>query len=227
MTEDSRDYHDYVFRDGKLVGEFEAMYRNSEGTPWHQNEQENWVDVRLTREMLGNVGPFSDIHDLGCGLGHYLAIMRDMAGSDACRCFGYDISETACEKAKKTWPRFTFAQFDLTSPVPSALKASAAGAPGAKRLFIIRGTLWYVFPKLDVVIGTIRDLMGDEDQLLVVQNFPPLDSAFIGKDVIPDHQSLINHFSPAFLLTRHIWYEDTLKSANDNWFIGLFSSKDR
>jgi hypothetical protein len=48
----STDYHDYVFRDGKLVGEFEEMYLNSATTPWHQDEQENWIDVRLTKEML-------------------------------------------------------------------------------------------------------------------------------------------------------------------------------
>ncbi len=226
MAENSRDYHDYVFRDGKLVGEFESMYCNSEGTPWHQDEQEDWVDVRLTREMLRDTKPYSEIHDLGCGLGHYLAIARGMVGSDACRCFGYDISETACMKARQAWPDFKFSQFDLTSP--TALKQDAATrTTETKRLFIIRGTLWYVFPKLDTVIGAIRGLMDDGDRLLVVQNFPPLGSTFIGKEVIPDHLSLINHFSSAFLLTRHLWYEDTLKSANDNWFIGLFSVKDR
>ena len=41
MKEVSKDYHDYVFRDGKLVGEFEAIYQNSEGVPWHQDEQES------------------------------------------------------------------------------------------------------------------------------------------------------------------------------------------
>lgn len=48
----STDYHDYVFRDGKLVGEFEDMYKNSSKVPWHQDEQANWIDVRLTREIL-------------------------------------------------------------------------------------------------------------------------------------------------------------------------------
>lgn len=115
MVEDSKDYHDYVFRDGKLVGEFEAMYRNSEGTPWHQDEQENWVDVRLTTEMLRDVEPFTEIHDLGCGLGHYLAIMRRAVGANAYECYGYDIAETACVKARKIWPSFKFFQFDLTS----------------------------------------------------------------------------------------------------------------
>lgn len=114
MSEYSKDYHDYVFREGKLVGEFEAMYRNSEGIPWHQDEQENWVDVRLTSEMLRDVGSYDEIHDLGCGLGHYLAIMRSRIGSESCRCVGYDISETACAKAKQVWPNFEFIQLDLT-----------------------------------------------------------------------------------------------------------------
>jgi len=226
MNENSKDYHDYVFRDGKLVGEFEAMYRNSEVTPWHQDEQENWVDVRLTGEMLRDIKPYDEIHDLGCGLGHYLAIMRSTVGAEECRCFGYDISETACAKAKKAWPDFEFFQFNLTMPATQKPEAGNR-KPEARRLFVIRGTLWYVFPKLDMVIDVIRGLMSDGDRLLVVQNFPPLGSAFVGKDVIPNHHALVSHFMSAFLPVRHIWYEDTLKSANDNWFIGLFSLKDR
>jgi SAM-dependent methyltransferase len=219
MKEVSKDYHDYVFRDGKLVGEFEAMYQNSEGVPWHQDELESWIDVRLTKEMLKDVGPFDEIHDLGCGLGHYLALMKDHLGAKSSRCIGYDISETACVRAKQSLPEFDFIQLDLTN----------TANPQPSRLFIIRGTLWYVYPKLSSVINTIRDLMNDGDKLLVVQNFPPLCGSFIGKDVIPNHHALIKHFSTAFSLVRHIWYEDTLKSSNDNWFIGLFllNIKDR
>lgn len=44
----STDYHDYVIMDGKLIAEFEQMYQNSSQIPWHQNEQENWIDVRFT-----------------------------------------------------------------------------------------------------------------------------------------------------------------------------------
>jgi hypothetical protein len=59
--------------------------------------------------------------------------------------------------------------------------------------------------------------------LLVDQNFPPLDSNFIGKQVIPDERALIGHFSRRFRLVRSVWYRDTVATANDNWFIGLFS----
>lgn len=197
------------------------MYRHSEGVPWHQDEQDNWVDVRLTGEMLSDIGPFDEIHDLGCGLGNYLGLMGERVGASGSQCFGYDISETACRKAKQQFPDFQFMVLDLTAPTSHKPQAQVT----SRRLFIIRGTLWYVFPKLDVVIKTIRGLMNAGDKLLVVQNFPPLANSFIGKDVLPNHHALIAHFASAFLPMRHIWYEDTLKSANDNWFIGLFNTR--
>ena len=90
---------------------------------------------------------------------------------------------------------------------------------------MIRGTLWYVFPKLATVIENIVNRMCYQDSLLVVQNFPPLHNAFVGKDVLPDHYSLIGRFSSHFQVDRHIWYENRMKATNDNWFIGLFSLK--
>lgn len=223
MIEQSKDYHDYVFRDGKLVGEFEAMYRHSEVVPWNQDKQDNWIDVRLTVDMLKDLGPFNEIHDLACGLGHYLALIQKHLGAEDCRPFGYDISETACVKAQSAFPEFSFQPLDLTH-IPD--NSSGDRSPHPSRLFMIRATLWYVVPKLANVVKTIRSLMSAGDKLLVVQNFPPLDGPFIGKNVIPNHAALIQHFAESFLPERYLWYEDTLKRANDNWFIGLFSLRD-
>lgn len=69
----------------------------------------------------------------------------------------------------------------------------------------------------------IRSFIVLGDSLLVVQNFPPLYGAFIGKDFIPNSQALIRYFARSFVLVRHLWYEDILKAANDNWFVGLSS----
>lgn len=222
MTERSRDYHDYVFRDGKLVGEFEEMYRHSAGVPWHQDEQADWMDVRLTAEMLRDLGGYDEIHDLGCGLGYYLALLRRIAGRANCRGFGYDVSSTACGQASALFPAFAFRTLDLTQE--SFAAPVEPTAPSARRLFAIRGTLWYVFPQMAKVVALIRSMMSEGEALLVVQNFPPLERPFIGKDVIPDHHALIEHFSARFDLARHIWYQDVAKTANDNWFIGLFSA---
>ena len=221
MIKQSSDYHDYVFRDGKLVAEFEDMYRYSEGVPWNQDKQSEWIDVRLTIDLLRDIGPFEEIHDLGCGLGYYLAAMHKQVGAKECRGFGYDISETACQKARLSYPEFDFQTIDMTI-ASEQTSLSANSRAENRRLFVIRGTLWYVFPKLSNVIKTIRSKMRQGDKLLVVQNFPPLDKPFIGKDVIPNHHALIEHFSGSFALMRSLWYEDAIKAANDNWFIGLF-----
>jgi len=223
----STDYHDYVFRDGKLVGEFEDMYRNSATTPWHQDEQANWMDVRLTGEMLRDLGRFDEIHDLGCGTGHYLDLILKKCLVHGGKGYGYDISPTACEQAQIQFSHSKFFVLDLTERTANNEKRKTKNEKQPARLFMIRGTLWYVFPKLAIVIENIRNRMAGSDRLLVVQNFPPLQNSFIGKDVLPNHFALIDHFSRHFAIERHIWYEDRLRAANDNWFIGMFSLKDQ
>lgn len=66
----SKDYHDYVSRDGKLVGDFEDMYRNSATTPWHQDKKDDLIDVRLKKQFLQDLVRFDQIHDFGCGTEH-------------------------------------------------------------------------------------------------------------------------------------------------------------
>jgi SAM-dependent methyltransferase len=221
MNKPSKDYHDYVIRDGKLIGEFEAMYQHSEGVPWHQDEQEKWVDVRLTIEMLRDLPPFAEIHDLSCGLGYYLDLLRKAVGAPAARGVGYDISPTACEKARTLFPEYSFHEFDMTS----STQVARNGEKTQRALFVNRGTLWYVFPKMAAVVENTRALMKPGDLLLVAHNWPPLDTSFVGKDVLPDHFALMRHFAAHFVPVRHIWYQDTFKTANDNWFLGLFSPR--
>lgn len=100
----STDDHDYVFRDGELVSEFEDMYRNSTPTLWHQDEQNNWIEVRLMRQILKDLGRFDQIHDFGCGTGHYLDLMVNHSLETKGNSYGYDVSATACESARTSCP---------------------------------------------------------------------------------------------------------------------------
>lgn len=118
----STDYHDYVFRDGTLVGEFEEMYRNSATTPWHQDEQDHWIDVRLTREMLQDLGRFDEIYDFGCGTGHFLDLMLKHSLATNGKSYGYDVSATACEKAASNFPHSSFSVLDLTQRTTNNLR---------------------------------------------------------------------------------------------------------
>jgi hypothetical protein len=89
----------------------------------------------------------------------------------------------------------------------------------------MRATLWYVLPKLESTMQTIHGRMVAGDLLLVVQNFPPLGKSFVGKEIMPNHVVLLDRFSKYFTIYRHLWYQDTSKIENDNWFIGLFYAK--
>ncbi len=222
------------------MGKFEEMYVNSLTSPWHQNEQEHWIDVRLAKEILQVLGRFDEIHDFGCGTGHYLDLVAKHSIATNGKCYGYDISATACEKAKKLFPNYNFSVLDLTQSIVSNEQRTTNNEQRTtnneqrttnneqpKRIFMIRGTLWYVIPKLATVIENIANKMSYSDRLLVVQNFPSPHSTFYGKDVMPDHFALLRHFSSHFTVDNYIWYEDLMKEANDNWFIGFFSFREK
>ena len=220
----SKDYHDYVFKDGRLVGQFEAMYLHADGVPWYQDRQNEWLDVRLELELLRAYAPFARIHDFGCGLGYFLDLLRAGVGAPDCILSGSDVSQAACAKAGALFPGAKFTVQDLMAPPAPRPNGEAANVP-SKTLFSLRGTLWYVFPKIENVVANIAAAMSDSDLLLVAQNFPPLNYKFIGKDVMPNPQSLLQWFGAAFGCKRSIWSEDRESGGNDNWFIGLFQKK--
>jgi hypothetical protein len=67
----STDYHDFVFVDGKLVGEFEQMYQKSSDVPWHQDRDFMKIDYRVAIEVARMMAPYDEIWELGCGLGYF------------------------------------------------------------------------------------------------------------------------------------------------------------
>ncbi len=93
-------------------------------------------------------------------------------------------------------------------------------------LHVIRGTLWYVFEKMPVVVNNIFANVKPQDGLLMVQNFPDLNSNFVGKNIIPNPTVLVNHFiSDSVTLGSSIWHEKFEQNSNDSWFIGYCKQK--
>lgn len=219
----SNDYHDFVFQNGVLIGEFEQMYQKSDQIPWHQDYQEDWLDIRITIELLKKIGPFDMVCDFGSGLGYFLNILRKAVTVPGSKIIGIDISETACIKAKETFPDLSFIPSDFTKLYGSRLFKDLNFS---NRLFVIRGTLWYVFPHIEDVLLNIALHMERRDTLLVSQNFPPLDCNFVGKNVFPNPDSVISVFSGKFTIIQSVWLQDHNSSGNDNWFIGLFKKKE-
>jgi SAM-dependent methyltransferase len=214
MTPDihSTDYHDFVFRDGKLVGEFDQMYRNSADVPWHQDDAERRLDCRVAATVLQHHGPFDSVLEAGAGLGFFADLLwralnpRSMTGTD--------ISPEAVRRARARFPHIAFEEMDLMTP----------GADAGRRydLVVIRGCFWYLFPKLDVAVANLTSLTARGGGLFVAQNFPPLDKPFVGKRVIPNPDVLVARFTPAFDLVAKLYIESQVPdNPNDSWILFL------
>ena len=88
-----------------------------------------------------------------------------------------------------------------------------------------RHALWYVFPKINNVARNINSMVNRGDYFLVSQNFPPLSSNFVGKDIIPDPQVILDLFSGYFKPLKTVWLEDKISDGNDNWFIAIMQRR--
>jgi len=78
-----------------------------------------------------------------------------------------------------------------------------------------------VFPKINNVVQNISRIVTSKDYFLVSQNFPPLDSDFVGKEVIPSPQAILDLFCNFFKPLKTMWLEDKISDGNDNWFIAI------
>ena len=99
-------YHDFVIKDGELIGKFEEMYQDCED-PWFQSEAKNFIysKSRLCTAININKYRIKSLVEFGCGLGHTTNLIKSRTGIDV---IGVDISETAILKAKHTFPEIKF-----------------------------------------------------------------------------------------------------------------------
>lgn len=92
-------YQDYVIKEGKLVGEFDEMYKDFDD-PWHQSTREIFASEKAVGlnllQHLKDKFHIETVVELGCGLGDYTARIQELGF----KVTGIDISPTAIEKAK-------------------------------------------------------------------------------------------------------------------------------
>jgi len=183
----SNDYHDYVFKDGKIVGKFEEMYRYSQEIPWHQDKiLETWhgrIGINFI-EAAFEEGEIKTVLSTGCGYGNMLSKIKRQKVQFS----GFDISETAIKKTWKRHPEFTFFVDDLIKP------------KHAKKydLVICRENLWYVIYSLDAVIENLKQFMVEGGYLYIGLSFPALGEPFVGKKILPGPKTLLTKLEKEF-----------------------------
>jgi len=171
------DYHEYVFRDGKLVGKFDDMYRYSKEVPWHQDKTSHGISAEIDIAILKQ-RRYRSICDVGCGLGYFTdRLSRELNAQVT----GIDISETATSKAGTLFPRCRFITGDLAK--------EALPKTELFDLVTVKEVFWYVTSRLGAFLENVTSLVSDNGYLYVSQSFPECEK-WVGQDVIGSPEAL-------------------------------------
>lgn len=195
MTEFSDDYHDYVFKDGKLVGRFDDMYRHAKEVPWHQDKTANQVlvdlDVAVLRHFLRDIGVRS-ICDLGCGLGYVTARLYAELSPlvDGLEVTGIDVSAEAAARARILHPHLAFLGADI-------LKDDMDRWAGKFDLVYVKDVLWYICHDAKRFFRRAKALLRPGGAIYVLQSVPDKQS-FVGAEIFPTTFSIAEFLSGEF-----------------------------
>ena len=184
-------YQDYVIKDGRLVGDFEAMYRHASNVPWHQDRTAFEVVAEIDLAILRDADrrqPWRRILEIGCGLGYFTG--RLAATFPSARVRGADISSTAIAAAQASHPGVEFSVLDVRQPLPSPEQPFD--------LVVLKDLLWYVLPQLPQVMANLRHL-ADGGCVFVSQSIPNLPD-FYGREMFPTPAAVLQYFENAFTL---------------------------
>ena len=177
------DYHEYVFKDGRLVGDFDNMYRYAKGTPWDQGRRCNEWSAQVGMLMLQSRAPFETILEIGCGLGYISAKLKTLAKGtiDA-----FDVSPEAIRKAKNLHGGIGFYVDNIIEPFFQPRRQYD--------LVVIREVFWYCCHTMEMLVRKINERVKPQGYLYVCQSFPALNGQFVGKEVIPTPEKLMDYF---------------------------------
>jgi len=129
-------YQDYVIKDGRLVGEFEEMYRDF-SDPWEQSTREAFASEKaMVLNAIRALNP-STVVEIGCGLGHFSERIRATGVPNV---IGIDVSKTAVEKAAASFPH---CRFELADILDFAILEKHR-----PQIIVMAEITWYVLDKL-------------------------------------------------------------------------------
>ncbi len=200
-------YQDYVVRDGRLIGQFEEMYRDHED-PWDQSVRGRFasdkaVGVNLLRHARHLWGG-RRVLEIGCGFGEYT---EQIAAADF-EAIGIDISETAVLKAGKLRPHIQFEAGGL-----DAREMIAGMKPDA---IIMADVTWYVLEQLKDFLNFLRAEIPDA-LIFHTLSFYNAGEQRYGCEYFTDPEGAEAFFGMCYLETGAVRLPDGRRRA---WFLG-------
>jgi SAM-dependent methyltransferase len=194
----STDYHDYVIKDGRFIGEFEQMYRNV-ADPWHCVAEANSFKNDLLLGAAVHVkSQVRTALDVGCGLGALTArLQQTLPDAEWSAC---DVSPSAIERARTTAPGVRFFVQDLARP------ADLPFAPETLDLITMAEVVWYILPHLSKVLPRFHEVLRPGGHLLLLQYFLRPEDQKYGKEIVGGPHDLIRLVRAAGFSIAHEVY---------------------
>jgi SAM-dependent methyltransferase len=142
----SDDYHDYVIKEGKLVGRFEEMYQLCEN-PWPETEDDLDANpVSLRTAQLVNAEGRRNIFSLGCGKGLHLNwLAKRCPGVTVSGC---DVSATAVQYCRERHPWIAARQMDVREFCDQRFEFD---------LLLLREIVWYILSDWDYLCRALAE----------------------------------------------------------------------
>ena len=143
-----QNYQDYVIRDGRLIGDWEGLYKNFVD-PWNQSRSDQLLDSRRMVALnwccrLRDDYQVSRVLEVGCGFGHLTDALREKGLSS----IGTDISRTAVAKARQLHPASVFFEAAITDfSVVAKFDAD---------VYLLSEVTWYILDGLDGFLANLK-----------------------------------------------------------------------
>jgi len=190
----SKKYGDYAIKDGQLIGEFEEMYQNAEEIPWHQDKTAFALFTDIDLSIIKHYNQqqkFKNICEIACGYGYITNRLKtEIFTEEDCQVRGFDISQTAIEKATTLFDNIDFEVVDI-------LKDDLNKFKNKFDFLYIKALFWFIIEDIDLFKDNIEKILEENGYIYITNSIPDLEN-FYGKESFPDALSIINYFKKHF-----------------------------
>lgn len=207
-------YQDYVIRDGRLVGEFEQMYRDFPD-PWHELTSEEFASdkaagLNLLARLKARHG-VKRVVEIGCGFGHYSARIAALGLTTV----GLDISATAIERARNLHSSVDFRV--------GTLEDYATLSKLRPDVLVMAEITWYVLDHLSTFLEFTRANLSNTYILHLLNTYPPGVQEY-GVDFFTDLAGIKKFFGMEYLEAGEVKFEE---GGTRTWFLGTWDKAAR
>lgn len=180
----SRDYRDYVIKDGKFIGAFEEMYQNIEDPWYHRDATALQYDLALLlierHKICSNGG---EVLDLGCGKGAFTSRLK--ASISKANILAIDISPTAIKKAETIHGKngIVYQVMDLQKKYDKI--------NGEYDLIIMSQLMWYILPLFEDIVHHLSKKLTDDGYFLINQTFYKPEDQKYGEEIVSTVEDML------------------------------------